>query len=102
MASTRTFTLFRRIALLEGASFLILLLIAMPLKYAAGLPAAVRIVGGLHGFLFVSFVALAFAVKSEFNRSWGWGLKAFASSIIPFGTFYMEKEWKQQELNIRK
>jgi integral membrane protein len=59
MKSTKTFNWFRKIAFAEGVSFLVLLLIAMPLKYFANLPIAVTIVGGLHGFLFVAFVAIA-------------------------------------------
>lgn len=97
MKPTKTFRLFRKVALAEGISFLVLLFIAMPLKYLLDQPMAVKIVGYIHGFLFVAFMALAFAVKSEFNRTWGWGVKAFLASIIPFGTFYMEKQWKAEE-----
>ncbi|MET0635444.1 MAG: DUF3817 domain-containing protein [Chitinophagaceae bacterium] len=97
MKSTKTFSLFRKVAMAEGVSFLVLLFIAMPLKYGFDLPMAVKIVGYAHGFLFVAFMALAFVVKSEYDRSWGWGIKAFLASIIPFGTFYMEKQWKGEE-----
>ena len=64
----KTFSWFRKIAFAEGISFLFLLLIAMPLKYLAGMPLAVSIVGGLHGILFVSFIILAFLVKEEYNK----------------------------------
>ena len=47
----------RLVALLEGSSFLALLFIAMPLKYLAGLPLAVRIMGSVHGLLFLMFMA---------------------------------------------
>ena len=100
--STRTFRLFRKVAMAEGVSFLVLLLIAMPLKYFLDSPMMVKIVGYAHGFLFVAFMALAFAVKSEYHRTWGWGVKAFIASIIPFGTFYMEKQWKAEELQFAK
>ena len=98
--TTRTFSWFRKVAFAEGISFLLLLLIAMPLKYLADMPVYVKIVGYIHGFLFVAFVALAFAVKSEYNRSIAWLAKAFVSSIIPFGTLYMEKYWKREEAAI--
>jgi len=75
---------------------LVLLGIAMPLKYLADLPMAVTIVGGLHGLLFVSFIILAYIVKEETKKSFGWMGKAFLASIIPFGTFYMDKQWKQE------
>ena len=75
---------------------MVLLGIAMPLKYLADLPMAVTIVGGLHGLLFVSFIILAYVVKEETKKSFGWMAKAFLVSIIPFGTFYMDKQWKQE------
>lgn len=94
----KTFSWFRKIAFAEGISFLVLLGVAMPLKYLADLPMAVTIVGGLHGLLFVSFIILAYLVKEETKKSWGWMGKAFLASIIPFGTFYMDKEWKKEEV----
>ena len=48
----------RLVALLEGTSFVVLLFIAMPLKYLADLPLAVRIVGSVHGALFLMFLAV--------------------------------------------
>ncbi len=69
----------------------------MPLKYLAGMPKAVTIIGSLHGVLFVALTVAAYMVKDQYNRSIGWGFKVFISSIIPFGTFYMDKEWKREE-----
>ena len=93
----KLFPLFRKVAFAEGISFLVLLLIAMPLKYWAGLPIAVTIVGGLHGVLFVAFAVLAWEVKQKYKMSWDWLVKAGLASIVPFGTFYMEKFWKKEE-----
>ena len=93
----KTYSWFRKIAFAEGISFLVLLLIAMPLKYFADMPMAVTIVGGLHGVLFVSLAVAAYLVKDQYNKSFGWGLKVFVASIVPFGTFYMDKEWKKEE-----
>lgn len=81
----------------EGISFLVLLFIAMPLKYFANLPMAVTIVGGLHGVLFVAFMVLAWEVKGEHKKDWGWYLKAFIASLLPFGTFVMDKQWKREQ-----
>jgi integral membrane protein len=69
----------------------------MPLKYWASLPIAVTIVGGLHGLLFVGFVVMAWEVRNEFKRDLRWLLKAGLASVIPFGTFIMDKEWKKEE-----
>ncbi len=84
--------LFRMIALSEGVSFLLLLLIAMPLKYFFNMPAAVRILGMLHGVLFVAFVFFAIVLTIKLKKNIAWFLIAFASSIIPLGAFYMEKK----------
>lgn len=92
----KIFPWFRKIAFAEGISFLVLLLVAMPLKYFANIPLAVTVVGGLHGLLFVSFMVLAYLVKEEYNKNYGWMAKAFLASIIPFGTFVMDKEWKKE------
>jgi integral membrane protein len=103
MKSTKTYSWFRKIAFSEGVSFLVLLLIAMPLKYAAGIPIAVTIVGGLHGLLFVAFLVMAWEVKSEYKRDWGWLFKSFIASIVPFGTFWMDHtHWKKEEAAVEQ
>ena len=88
---------FLKIGFAEGLSYLILIFIAMPLKYMAHMPLPVRIVGMLHGVLFVGFIVLAYMVKEEYKKDFKWMLKAGLASIIPFGTFYMDKEWKKEE-----
>ena len=74
----------------EGTSFLVLLGIAMPLKYIADLPLAVTIVGGLHGGLWILYL-LAAAWAASAN-SWGIGRVsgAFVASILPFGPFVFD------------
>jgi integral membrane protein len=86
----------RLIALIEGVSFLLLLFIAMPLKYMAGIPLAVRIMGMLHGVLFVLFIVALIGAASE--REWPLkrSLTAFVSSLIPFGTFVFDKSLKSE------
>jgi len=101
MSSTKTFSLFRKIAFAEGVSFLVLLFIAMPLKYMADWPMAVTIVGGLHGLLFIAFVVMSWETKREYKKDWGWLLKSFIASIVPFGTFWMDnRQWKKEEKNV--
>ena len=97
MKSTSTFSWFRKLAMAEGISFLALLFIAMPLKYFAGFPEVVTIVGGIHGVLFIAFIVLAWEVKGNHKKSWKWFGKAFLASILPFGTLVMDKEWKKEE-----
>ena len=93
----KTYRWFRKIAFAEGVSFLVLLFIAMPMKYLASLPVAVTIVGGLHGLLFIAFLIMMWEVKNESKKDWGWVVKAFVASILPFGTIAMDKEWRKEE-----
>ena len=102
MKNKKTFTWFRKVGLAEGISFLILLFVAMPLKYFAGMPMAVTIVGGLHGLLFVVFIILAYQVKESFKKDNKWLFVAFLASIIPFGTLVMDKEWKKEQTGIAR
>ncbi len=75
----------RLVALLEGVSFILLLFVAMPLKYYAGLPLAVRVVGLVHGILFILFVIALLRAASA--RQWPLHRSAiaFVSSLLPFG-----------------
>lgn len=93
----KTFSWFRKIAFAEGVSFLILLFIAMPLKYFAGLPMAVTVTGSLHGVLFVAFAVYAWEAKTTYKKDLRWLVKAGLASLLPFGTFYMDREWKKEE-----
>ncbi|MDQ3016945.1 MAG: DUF3817 domain-containing protein [Bacteroidota bacterium] len=83
---------FHVIAIAEGISFLVLLGIAMPLKYFAGLPQAVLMVGWIHGLLFVLYVIALCNVRSVHH----WNFKKFflagLASLIPFGPFIMDKK----------
>lgn len=93
MASLR---LFRLVALAEGVSFVVLLFIAMPLKYLGGLPLAVRIAGSLHGLLFIAFVLAL--IQVSIARGWpvGRALLAFLSSIVPFATFVFDRSLRRE------
>ena len=87
----------RLIGLLEGTSFLLLLFVAMPLKYAAGLPEAVKYVGWAHGALFVLFIAALLHASSETGWSLGKIAGAFIASVLPFGTFILDRTLKRDE-----
>ncbi len=87
----------RWIGISEGISFLVLLLIAMPMKYYFNLPMAVKIVGWAHGALFIAYVAIVFAsIKLMKWKLFDLGL-ALAASLIPLGTFFLDKGWKKRE-----
>jgi integral membrane protein len=94
---------FRMVAIAEGISFLFLLCIAMPLKYMLDIPEAVKIVGWIHGALFVTFIYFAFEIFTSFKKEILWLGKAILASIIPFGTFIFDRELKMEEqILIRK
>jgi integral membrane protein len=84
---------FRTIATLEGISLLLLFFVAMPLKYAFDMPLMVKYVGWAHGLLFVAYVGLATMLKIEDNWPWKQYLIILLASLVPFGTFYIEKKY---------
>ena len=85
------FNNFLRIGHIEGVSYLVLLGIAMPLKYFANMPMPVKIVGYLHGILFVAYCILLIITMVKLKWSLVKGFLAFVLSLIPFGTFWLHK-----------
>lgn len=87
----------RIVGLIEGASFLVLLGIAMPLKYLAGMPGAVRVVGMIHGVLFLIYL-LAIA-HAQLTIHWrpSRAVILFVASLVPFGTFVTEPGLRREE-----
>ena len=85
-------TSFRVIAFLEGASYVLLLFVALPIKYQLGNEVYVKILGMPHGLLFLAYLIMAARLKSYCN----WTLKTFfivlLASVIPFGTFYVDRK----------
>jgi len=77
--------LLQRVAEVEGVSLLLLLFVAMPLKYAAGIPLAVRIAGSLHGILFLVLISIAFRVWLEKEVPTPRVARTLAWSFVPFG-----------------
>jgi len=84
---------FKIIALLEGVSFIIMMFVGMPLKYMGGNDIIIKLLGMPHGLLFVSYVILAFLIQNQMK----WNVKdmaiILACSLIPFGTFWMDKKY---------
>lgn len=89
---------FRFMGIIEGSSLLVLLFIAMPLKYFFDMPEVVSVVGAIHGGLFtvyiLAIVYATFAVRWPFRFTIG----AVAVAFIPFGNFILDRRlenWKQ-------
>ncbi|MCB0820941.1 MAG: DUF3817 domain-containing protein [Bacteroidetes bacterium] len=88
---------FRIVAIAEGWSFLILLFIAMPLKYAMDLPQAVKYTGWVHGLLFMAYMITLIQVWADRNWKISKVLLAFICSLIPFGTFWLDRRLKRED-----
>lgn len=86
----------------EGISYLLLLGVAMPLKYLVGLPEAVKISGWIHGVLFVGFGVTLLEVwivqKWVFRKV----VMAFMASLVPFGTFFLDTRIRKEEQALRE
>jgi integral membrane protein len=87
----------RAIGFLEGLSFIILLGVAMPLKYLAGQPEAVRVVGMAHGLLFLLYLAAAVQAAFEYKWTWRRTLLIAAASLVPFGPFYVDAKYLRNQ-----
>ncbi len=84
---------FKIVSVLEATSFLVLLGIAMPLKYIWDMPQMVKMVGMAHGILFVAYILMAIYISTLLK----WNLKTLAivifCSVLPFGPFYADKKY---------
>lgn len=81
----------RHLAIVEGISTLVLFLIAMPLKYFAGMPMAVRVVGSLHGALFVGLVVMLVLAIRKVPISPKLAAAGIAAAVIPGGPFLLDR-----------
>ena len=89
--------LFRITALLEGVSYILLLFIAVPIKYLFNNPSYVELLGMPHGILFIAYIFFSIAGKFKYK----WVFKDFfiisAASLVPFGTFYVDYKYLKLE-----
>ena len=91
----------RLVGMLEGISFLVLLGIAMPLKYLAGQPKAVSIVGAAHGALFVLYVIAVAHVMIARRWSFDRAMVAVLAAVMPFGPFLLDRSLRREEASAR-
>jgi integral membrane protein len=87
---------FRLVSLFEGISYLLLLFIAVPIKYFQGNESFVKILGMPHGILFIGYIVLLIFIQKQMK----WNLKTTGfialASVIPFGTFYVDKKISEE------
>jgi len=89
---------FRIISAIEGLSYLILVFIAMPIKYMGDNPYYVKIFGMAHGVLFILFMISLFETKRKESWDTGFMFQLFVLSLIPFGAFVIESKVKPKEI----
>jgi integral membrane protein len=85
-------------ALAEGSSFLLLLFVAMPMKYLMGMPEVVRVVGTTHGVLFLFYVGQLAMLHTKHQWEFKFSCHAFLAAILPFGTFVLDKHLREKEV----
>ena len=85
--------IYRLTAFLEGVSYILLLFIAVPIKYLLNEVFYVKIFGMPHGILFILYILFSIIAKIKYD----WNLRKFLvitiASLIPFGTFYIDKKY---------
>ena len=84
---------FRLISFLEGVSYILLLFVAVPIKYLGDDESYVKLLGMPHGLLFVLYLILAFFIKKEERWNSNIFFQVLIASILPFGTFYIDKKY---------
>ncbi len=101
MSPRNPIPLLRAIGLIEALSFLVLLFIAMPLKYGLGMVMAVKVVGWIHGVLFVAFCAALVWTMIVARWSIGRGALVVAAALVPFGPFLIDRRMKGYDAAFR-
>lgn len=94
-----TLSIFKKVAIAEGISYLALLLIAMPLKYFAGIPLAVKYTGWVHGLLFVFYVIFVIMCWMEYKWKFGKVAMVFFASLLPFAPFIVERKLEEEPVD---
>lgn len=89
----------RVVGMMEGISFLLLMGVAMPLKYGAGMPAAVQWTGWIHGILFILYGLVVLMALVNGRLSFGKAALAFVASLVPFGPFLLDRRLAADERN---
>jgi integral membrane protein len=91
-----TLSRLRLVGYAEGTSFLILLGIAMPLKYFAGMPNPVRVVGMCHGILWILYMLAILQARASLKWPVSQVCRGVAASLLPFGPFVFDA-WLRRE-----
>lgn len=85
--------IYRLTAFLEGVSYILLIFIAVPIKYLLNEAVYVKILGMPHGVLFILYIVFSIIAKIKYNWNFRKFLVISIASLVPFGTFYIDKKY---------
>lgn len=88
--------LYRKTAVIEGISYLILLFVAMPLKYFFNIPEAVQYFGWIHGILFLAFILFLLMASIQYRWSFGRIALYLVASLLPVVPFLLDKKLAEE------
>jgi len=94
MAKRTSIGWLRLIGFYEAISFIVLVFIAMPVKYGMGQPIGVKVFGPIHGWLFVMYCIAITIARAKTNLSLKWCFACFVAALLPFGPFVVDKRLK--------
>lgn len=86
----------RIVAMVEGISFVVLVFVAMPLKYMAGMPQPVSVTGAVHGGLFLLFLYTLYQAMTECDWPFRRTVMAFIASLVPFGMIPLDRSLRHE------
>lgn len=81
----------KRVGYAEAVSFLVLLLVAVPLKHLADKPLMVRVVGPVHGLLFMVYVVMVILTARRRGWKFGDGVALVGAALLPLGPFFAHR-----------
>ena len=85
--------IYRVTAFLEGVSYILLLLVAVPIKYLLNEALYVKVLGMPHGILFILYILFSIIAKIKYNWNFRKFLVISIASLVPFGSFYIDKKY---------
>lgn len=91
-----TLSIFRKVAIAEGVSYILLIFIAMPLKYWAEMPLAVKYTGWAHGLLFMLYIMFLIMAWVEYKWSFKKSALIGVASLLPFAPFLVDRKLKEE------
>lgn len=86
-------SVFKVVSILEGLSYILLLFVAVPLKYIWHNDVMVKMLGMPHGILFMAYIVMALLIRSKMKWDMKTSFIVLIASVLPFGTFYIHKKY---------